>query len=131
MNDKYIENLIILLNKYNLNKIKIKQKDFFIEIGKKSNNNDIILKQEVNEKKHFKIIKAPLVGIFYLSPAPNQKPFVQEGDKIKKGDIVCIIEAMKNLHQVKSDYSGIISKIIAKNEKFVEYNEDLIIIKNV
>ena len=131
MNDKYIENLIILLNKYNLNKIKIKQKDFFIEIGKKSNNNDIILKQEINEKKHFKIIKAPLVGIFYLSPAPNQKPFVQEGDKIKKGDIVCIIEAMKNLHQVKSDYSGIISKIIAKNEKFVEYNEDLIIIKNV
>ena len=129
MNNNEIENLIILINTYNIDKIKIKNKDFFIEIEKKN-----IIKQMsfTNEKKvinNIKIIKSPLVGVCYLTPAPGEKPFIKEGDIIKKGDVVCLIEVMKNLHKIKSDYSGVVKKIVAVNEQFVEYNENLIIIE--
>jgi len=131
MNNKEIENLILLISKYNINKIKVKTKDFLIEISKFDKLNNIINKPEKKYLSNIKIIKSPLVGVFYLTPSPGEKPFIKEGDNINKGDIVCIIEVMKNLHKIKSDYTGIIKKIIAKNETFVEYNEDLIIVEDV
>jgi len=131
MKIKYIEEIIILMNKHNLKKIKIKDQNLLIEINKHKNNNITNTHIKKNINTNITVIKSPLVGIFYISPAPNKPDFVKKGDKIKKGDIVCIIEVMKTLHKIRSEYSGIITKIIAKNETPVEYNEDLFLINNV
>ena len=131
IDDANIEKLMILMNKHNVNKVKIKHGETTLEIDKSSEFKKHYFNNANEHDAKLKKIKSPLIGICYLSPAPNQKPFIKEGDNIKKGDIICIIEVMKTLHQVKSDYSGIVSKIIVENEKPVEYNEDLVIIKNV
>lgn len=129
MTEIEIEKIIILLNKYNLTSIKFKNKNFFLEINKTSEQTKPIVYN--NKDKDIKIIKAPLVGMFYTSEAPNKAPLVKEGDKINKGDIICLIESMKTLHKIKSTYTGIVEKIITQNETHVEYNQDLFIIKHV
>ena len=132
MNKNEIEELIILLDKYNLNKIKIKNKTSFLEISRK-NNNTTIKKNSINKNTitNSQTIKSPLVGIFYTKPAPNKPTFVNEGDKIKKGDTICIIEAMKTLHQIKAEHSCTIIKILIKNDTPVEYEQDLFLIQYV
>lgn len=125
-----IEKIIILLNKYDLSSIKFKNKHFFLEINKTSKQEKQIIHNTIKEDT-IKIIKAPIVGVFYTSETPNKASFVKEGDKINKGDTICIIESMKTLHKIKSTYTGIVEKILLKNETHVEYNQDLFIIKNV
>lgn len=70
-------------------------------------------------------ITSPLVGIVYLAPAPDQPPFVQVGDTIQQGDVVCIVEAMKVMNEVKSPYSGVVRKCQVENETMVEFGEPL------
>ena len=70
-------------------------------------------------------IQAPLVGVFYRSSSPEAEPFVTVGQTVKKGDIVCIIEAMKILNEIKSPASGTITKIHANNNDIVEFNQIL------
>ncbi|UQS82052.1 acetyl-CoA carboxylase, biotin carboxyl carrier protein [Bombilactobacillus folatiphilus] len=70
-------------------------------------------------------IKAPLVGIVYLQPAPDQAQFKQVGDQVAVGDVVCVIEAMKMMTEVKSEISGVISDILVSNEEVVEYDQPL------
>lgn len=79
-------------------------------------------KQEI---KMGEIIKCPIVGTFYESANPKNPPFVSVGDTIKEGDVLCIIEAMKVMNEVRSQYSGTIAEIYAKNEDMVEYNKPL------
>ena len=74
------------------------------------------------------IIKSPLVGTFYLSPKPDTPPFISEGDEIKIGQIICIIEAMKIFNEIESEYSGKIIEILVKDATPVEYDQDLLII---
>lgn len=71
------------------------------------------------------VIKAPLVGIIYLQPAPGKEPYVQVGSRVKKGDVVCVIEAMKVMTEIKSHCSGLIKKVLVKNEELVEYGQPL------
>lgn len=130
MKETEIEKIIILLNKYDLSSIKFKNKNFFLEINKTSKQKNQIINNTSNED-NIKIIKAPLVGVFYTSETPNKKAFVKEGDKINKGDTICIIESMKTLHKIKSTYTGVVEKILLKNETHVEYNQDLFMIKHV
>ena len=73
-------------------------------------------------------IKAPLVGTFYKSPNPDTPPFISEGDNIKQGQILCVIEAMKIFNEIESEYSGKVLKILVKNATPVEYDQDLLII---
>lgn len=75
------------------------------------------------------IIRSPLVGTFYRSPSPNVSPFVNEGDEIKPGQILCIIEAMKLMNEVESDRIGKVVSILVENAKPVEYGEPLFIIE--
>lgn len=70
-------------------------------------------------------IKAPVVGVFYESGQPGAAPFVAVGSKVKKGDILCLIEAMKVLNEVPSPVSGVVKKIVAQNEQLVAYGETL------
>ena len=74
------------------------------------------------------IIKAPLVGTFYTSSKPSATPFISEGDTIKEGQIICIIEAMKIFNEIESEISGKILKILIKNGTPVEYDQDLIVV---
>lgn len=76
-----------------------------------------------------KVIKAPIVGTFYQSSAPDEAPFVKVGDTINEGDVVCIIEAMKFMNEVNSEVSGTITEILVKDGEFVEYGQELFRIK--
>ena len=75
-----------------------------------------------------KAIKAPLVGTFYAAPSPDQPPFVQVGDTVKKGDVVLIIESMKLMNEVTSDVEGVVQEILVKNGDAVEYDQPLMIL---
>lgn len=73
-------------------------------------------------------IKSPMVGTFYAAPTADSDPYVKVGDRIKEGDVLCIVEAMKLMNEIESDYSGVIVKILLENAKPVQYNEPLFLI---
>lgn len=75
-----------------------------------------------------KTVKAPIVGTYYASPAPDKAPFVQVGDTVKKGDVIMIIESMKLMNEVQSDVEGVVKEILVKNGDAVEYDQPLMII---
>ncbi len=74
------------------------------------------------------VMNSPMIGTFYRSPSPEAKAFVEVGDSVKEGDIVCIIEAMKILNQIEADKSGVISAIQVENGQPVEYGQPMFII---
>ena len=74
------------------------------------------------------VVKAPLVGTYYAAPSPDQKPFVQVGDTVKKGDVILIIESMKLMNEVQSDFDGVVKEILVQNGDGVEYDQPLMII---
>ena len=73
-------------------------------------------------------IKSPIVGTFYRAPAPDAEPYVQIGDSVSSGSVLCIIEAMKLMNEIESDVNGKIVKILVDNGKPVEYNQPLFLI---
>lgn len=72
-----------------------------------------------------KSIKSPMVGVFYAAPSPDRPPFVSVGDTVNKGDVVCIIEAMKIMNEITASESGTISEILVENGDVVEYDQPL------
>ena len=74
------------------------------------------------------IVKSPMVGTFYRSSSPGSAPFVDIGKQINKGDTLCIIEAMKLLNEIESDYDGVIKQILVENGQPVEYGQPLFVI---
>lgn len=74
-------------------------------------------------------IKSPIVGTFYRAPAPDADAYVQIGDSVSAGSVLCIVEAMKLMNEIESDVSGTIVKILVENGKPVEYNQPLFLIK--
>ena len=77
------------------------------------------------EETSFKIIKSPMVGTFYASSAPDKPPYVQKGDKIKKGQVVCIVEAMKLMNEIESEFEGEIAEVCIQDGDIVEYGTPL------
>ena len=76
------------------------------------------------------IIRSPMVGIFYEAQAPGKPSFVELGQTVAKGDVLCIIEAMKIMNQVESEKAGVVSRIMAVNGEPVEYGQPLFIIRD-
>ena len=74
-------------------------------------------------------IRTPMVGTFYRTPAPDAEPFVEEGDVVREGDVICIIEAMKLMNEIKSEVNGTIVKVLAENGQAVEFNQPLFIVE--
>jgi acetyl-CoA carboxylase biotin carboxyl carrier protein len=74
------------------------------------------------------LVKAPMVGTFYAASSPGAAPYVQVGDRVKEGDTLCIIEAMKMMNQIEADVSGAIKSIRVQNGEPVEYGQTLIVI---
>ena len=80
---------------------------------------------EVKKVEEGKIVKSPMVGTFYLKPSPNAEDFVRVGTKVNKGTILCIIEAMKLMNEIESEYDGEIAEILVKDGEAVEYGKPL------
>jgi len=74
-------------------------------------------------------ITAPIVGTFYRKPAPDAEPFVEVGDRVEKGQVVCIIEAMKLFNEIESEVSGVIRKILVEDGEPVEYGQPLFLVE--
>ncbi len=89
---------------------------------KKSNNTAL---ESTVSKNNGNVMTSPMVGTFYLKPSPNAEPYVKVGQKVKKGDVLCIIEAMKLMNEIESEYDGIIEEILVKDSESVEYGKPL------
>jgi acetyl-CoA carboxylase biotin carboxyl carrier protein len=136
-----IKNLEKELKSRDLSSIKIKKGNYEIEISKENKQTiekiqkkelplnagqteDIIQSSEINKEN---IVTSPMVGVVYLSSDPSHPPFVKEGQHVKQGDVLLLIEAMKTFNEIKAPKSGVIKKIIALNSQPVEFGETLII----
>lgn len=74
------------------------------------------------------VVKSPIVGTFYEAPSPDDDAFVKVGDQVSKGDTLCIVEAMKIMNEIESEYSGEIKKILVENAEAVEFDQPLFVI---
>ena len=140
MIDKKTENSINLLIKKlkdeNLGSLKFSNKTISIEISNNSGSVQIaqspissqpqnVSNTPTNESSSMQSIDSPMVGIIYLTPKPSSPPFVKRGQKIKKGDTICLIEAMKTFNEIKSDKDGVVKSILIKNGEAVEFGQPL------
>jgi acetyl-CoA carboxylase biotin carboxyl carrier protein len=75
------------------------------------------------------VITAPMVGTFYAAPSPGEKPFVEIGDEVKVGQVLCVIEAMKMMNQIEADKAGRVASIMARNGDPVEFGQPLFVIE--
>ena len=87
------------------------------------------IEEKFELRKDKKTIAAPLVGTYYSSPSPDEEPYVKVGDKITKGTVVCIIEAMKIMNEIESEADGEIAEILVENNSSVEYGQPLFRLK--
>lgn len=90
---------------------------------------DTAAKAEPAEDANCKKIVSPMVGTYYASPSPDKPAFVKVGDKVKKGQTVCIIEAMKLMNEIECDHDGEVVKILVNNEQMVEFGQPLFLVK--
>lgn len=89
------------------------------------------VEEKVQEaKKEGFIVTSPIVGTFYAASSPDAKPFVTVGSKVKKGDVLCIIEAMKLMNEIESEVDGEVVEILVQNEQMVEYGQPLFRLKS-
>ena len=87
-----------------------------------------IEKKQEEKIQEGNVVKSPMVGTFYAKPSPDSKNYVTVGQKVKKGDVLCIIEAMKLMNEIESEFDGEIKEILVKDEDPVEYGKPLFII---
>ena len=139
MIDKNTSNQIDLLIKKlkdnELGSIKVTNKTDSIEItnaiysslqnAQQSTSKSIIQNSQSEEPSNILSIDSPMVGIVYMTPKPSSPPFVKSGQKVKKGDTICLIEAMKTFNEIKSDKDGVIKSILVKNGEAVEFGQPL------
>lgn len=145
MDLKDIKELIGLIDASSITELQIEKENFKVVIKKerdlvieKTNekrvqqttvNNEIA--QDINalptqrEDSSLHIIKSPIVGTFYSSPGPDASPYVSVGSKIKKGAVLCIVEAMKLMNEITSDVDGEVVEVLAENQDIVEYGSAL------
>ena len=137
---KPIEDLSLLLDELNLTEISYKEGDFAISVSRavnsvvsnsSSTNTVDTQNQGINEGDYSsdpRAIKSPMVGTVYLQPEPGANTFVKEGDQVKNGQTLLIIEAMKTTNPIESTLQGKLSKILVENEQAVEFGQPLMLI---
>ena len=131
-----IKELVKILDELKLTELSYSDGKTSIKVGKSSTTSPRIIEQNisssssVNERaKKFIGVKSPMVGTAYLAPKPGAKPFISLGAKVKKGDTVLIIEAMKTMNHIPSTQDGEIEEILIKDGESVEFDQELIKIK--
>ena len=140
INRKPIEDLSLLLDELNLTEISYQEGDFAISVSRAakgvvsnsfSTSNADSQNQGNNEGDYSsdpRAIKSPMVGTVYLQPEPGADTFVKEGDQVKNGQTLLIIEAMKTMNPIESTLQGKVSKILVENEQAVEFGQPLMLI---
>ena len=144
MDIRKIKKLIEMLQESDLKEIEVSQGDESVKIVRdrsvQANRNNIIqqpevfsaepeIQQEIEiSKTEGNVITSPIVGTFYRKPSPEKDPFIRVGDTVDKGDVLCIIEAMKMMNEIKSDFSGKVISIDLEDGQPVEYGQSIIII---
>ena len=133
INKKIIEELVGYLKEFNLSEIEYAEATTKVKVSRAMNNpgvisNEVKKKQSVinNNGSH---VTSPIVGTAYLAPEPGAKKFVEVGQKIKKGQTIMIVEAMKTMNHVPSTQEGIVSEILVKDGEPIEFGQPLISIK--
>ena len=159
MNIKEIQNLIKFVSKSGVEEVKIEGEDFKITIKTKKNiteqivvddfakqivpspqnysniNTDTVKEniageeEQITENQNQIIVKSPIIGTFYSKPSPDKPAFVEVGQDIMEGDILCVIEAMKLFNEIESEKSGKIVKILVEDQSPVEFDQPLFIIE--
>ena len=136
INKKLIKELVNCLEENKLTELEYSEKDTKIKVARKSfaESNKIDISQDTTKLKNDKIIegveiKSPIIGTAYVAPEPGGKKFVEVGKKIKKGDTVMIVEAMKTMNHVPSTQDGVVKKIIVEDGQPVEYGQTLIVLE--
>ncbi|NGX44082.1 MAG: Biotin carboxyl carrier protein of acetyl-CoA carboxylase [Candidatus Anoxychlamydiales bacterium] len=134
-----IKKIITLLEESNLKKIHLRDGDFEISLEK-----DHLEHKEVHVKRHPRpkeqelerhiedakdCIISPMVGTFYVSSAPDQPPFVKVGDTVNENTVVCVIEAMKVMNEIKAGRKGVIKEVLLENTQAVEFETKLFVIE--
>mgnify|MGYP001157383969 CR=1 FL=1 len=140
INKNLIKDCSMLMDKLGLTELEYTEGSHSIKLSKNKNKNfskqrkdQDLIEGKTEPKKNFKeidnSIKAPLVGTIYLKPEPTAKPFIELGQKVKVGQVLLIIEAMKTMNEIKSDKNGEVKKIYAKDASPVEFGEPLVLIE--
>lgn len=86
--------------------------------------------EEAMAQEGLHLLRSPIVGTFYTSPSPDAEPYVRVGDRVKRGQVLCIVEAMKLMNEIESDEDGVIEKVFPKNAQPVEYGEPLFAVRS-
>ena len=136
INKKIIEELVGYLEEFNLSDIEYAEGTTKVKVSR-SLKSSTIISTEINKKKlnvdqsvdSSPKVTSPIVGTAYLALEPGAKKFVEEGQKIKKGQTIMIIEAMKTMNHVPSTHEGIVSKVLVKDGAPVEFGQPLISLK--
>ena len=144
MDIRKIKKLIEMLQESDLKEIEVSQGDESVRILRdrfvQTNGNKIIQQPEVfsaepeiqqkieTSKAEGNVITSPIVGTFYRKPSPDKDPFIRVGETVEKGDVLCIIEAMKMMNEIKSDFSGKVVSIDVEDGKPVEFGQSIITI---
>lgn len=148
MNLKEIKEMINLMNEHNLSEIEVEKGDLKIRLKKASASAPEVIVERIQpapsiaatpaeqaptklgaEVKKLVEIKAPIVGTFYQAPSPDAAPFVEVDQEIEVGQVVCVIEAMKLMNEIKSEVKGKVVDILAENADPVEYGQILFLIE--
>ena len=130
---KIIEELVGYLKEFNLSEIEYAERTTKVKVSRAMNNSSVV-SSEVNKKKTIidsngTSVTSPIVGTAYLASEPDAKKFVEVGQKVKKGQTIMIVEAMKTMNHVPSTENGIVSKIFVKDGEPVEFGQPLISVK--
>ena len=133
INKKIIEELVGYLKEFKLSEIEYAEDTTSVKVSRSISTSNVI-SAEVNKKKlnienNGTHVTSPIVGTTYLAPEPGAKKFVEVGQKIKKGQTIMIIEAMKTMNHVPSSQDGIVSKILVKDGEPVEFGQPLVSVK--
>ena len=130
---KIIEELVDYLKEFNLSEIEYSEGTTKVKVSRSINNPDTVFSETEKKKSIAKDtgtnITSPIVGTAYLAPEPGAKKFVEVGQKIKKGQTIMIVEAMKTMNHVPSTQDGTVSKIFVKDGEPVEFGQPLISVK--
>ena len=146
MDIRKIKTLIEMLEASNLNEIEVSQGEESVRISKSSGEIKVLQDsniginnepQSINKIDNNQIeneikgnqVTSPMVGTFYRKPSPDKEPFVKVGDIVNKGDVLCIIEAMKMMNEIKSEFDGKISSIEVDDGQPVEFGQTIIVIE--
>ena len=132
-----IKQLLEIMREHDLDAIKVKVGDQIYELVRRSqdSNAQVVAKPQSAAPEqaaaqappaNVKRITAPLVGVFYMAPSPGAEAFVNVGDRVTVGQVVCIIEAMKLMNEITSDFAGVVTRIIPENGELVSLGDDLL-----